>query len=194
MSCFPTDWQPICPDSSSLSLRRRQEGGVARQLLLRHARPPWQEQGQGAKQVTESSWSRQYLHWSLYQEADQDHRGYSPWKLHFLLHWHCSITSWWGTLSNSGDPLHIKNLQKTALICQSSALSVFLMVKTSPARMDTYTVSQKKIYKMSSFEEEGLIFIAMSPSQAGGTLGEHWRPRRTSCRRPLFPLSKAATV
>ena len=194
MSCFPTDWQPICPDSSSLSLRRRQEGGVARHLLLRHARPPRQEQGQGAKQVTESSWSHQYLHWSLYQEADQDHRGYSPWKLHFLLHWHCSITSWWGTLSNSGDPLHIKKLAEDRV-----DLSVFSPVCLPDGEnfsgQDGHIYGEpKRKYKVSSFEEQGLSFIAMSPSQAGGTLGEHWRPRRTSCRRPLFPLSKAATV
>ena len=49
---FSLDWQQICTDSSSLSVRRRQQGSVACQLLLHHARPPRQEEDQGAKQVT----------------------------------------------------------------------------------------------------------------------------------------------
>ena len=49
---YQTDWQQICPDSSSLSVRRRQRGVAARQLLLHHARPPRQEEDHGAEQVT----------------------------------------------------------------------------------------------------------------------------------------------
>ena len=61
---FP-DWQQICPDSSPLPLRRRQQGVAARQLLLHHARPSQQEEDHGAKQVAVHvllDQALQYLH------------------------------------------------------------------------------------------------------------------------------------
>ena len=54
----PPDWQQICPDSGSLLVRRRQRGVAARQLLLHHARPPRQEEGQGAKQVAVTTYDQ----------------------------------------------------------------------------------------------------------------------------------------
>ena len=68
---YQTDWQQICPDSSSLPVRRRQRGVAARQLLLHHAWPPRQEEDQGDKQVTLTLLDQDLFQSFINQETDQ---------------------------------------------------------------------------------------------------------------------------
>ena len=75
---YQTDWQQICPDSSSLPVRRRQRGVAARQLLLHHARPPRQEEDHGAEQVTLTPLEQDFFQSFINQETDQGRQGSCP--------------------------------------------------------------------------------------------------------------------
>ena len=75
---YQTDRQQICPDGSSLPVRRRQRGVAARQLLLHHAWPPRQEEDQGAKQVTLTLLDQDLFQSFINQETDQGRQGSCP--------------------------------------------------------------------------------------------------------------------